>query len=205
LPCEKATKLREVLTSLQALLRLATLRWLGVFVCALATLLSATSTASALQPAQTKTRVWGFDFAEHKSVGLFRAASSGKHQGNRLARAEAASGSLLAARAGAGASKVLGQTPRNLQKFFGKHGSDFGLSGNWNPSRAADASRVINQHINSPGVRAIEGAYRGNPATHFLDPKTGLNVVADPAGNFVTGYRLGAEQLQGVLTTGHLF
>jgi len=86
------------LTSLQALLRLASLRWLGVFVCALATLLSVAGTASALEPAQTKTRVWGFDFAEHNSVGLFGAATSGKHQGNRLARAEEASGSLLAAR-----------------------------------------------------------------------------------------------------------
>jgi hypothetical protein len=90
--------------SLQALLRLATLRWLGVFICALATLLATTSTASALEPAQTKTRVWGFDFAEHNSSGLFRAASSGKHQGNRLARAEAASGSLLAAEGGLVAS-----------------------------------------------------------------------------------------------------
>jgi len=89
-----------VLTSLQALLRLATLRWLGVFVCALAVLLATPSTASALEPAQTKTRVWGFDFAAHNSVGLFRAASLGKHQGICSARAEAASGSLLAAKAG---------------------------------------------------------------------------------------------------------
>jgi hypothetical protein len=86
-----------VLTSLQALLRLATLRWLGVFICALATLLATTSTASALEPAQTKTRVWGFDFAKHNSAGLFRAASSGKHQENRSTLSEVTSGSLLAA------------------------------------------------------------------------------------------------------------
>jgi hypothetical protein len=85
------------LTSLQALLRLATLRWLGVFICALATLLATTSTASALEPAQTKTRVWGFDFAKHNSAGLFRAASSGKHQENRSTLSEVTSGSLLAA------------------------------------------------------------------------------------------------------------
>lgn len=90
-----------MLTSLQALLRLASLRWLGVFVCALATLLSVANPASALEPAQTKTSVRGFDFAEHNSAGLFRAASSGKHQGNRLARAEETSGSLVAAEEGA--------------------------------------------------------------------------------------------------------
>ena len=112
-----------MLTSIQALLRLATLRWLGVFVCALATLLSATSTASALEPAQTKTRVWGFNFAEHNSVGLFRAATGGKHQGNQPAGAEEASGSLLAARGaavlgrGSTASLAKGTTvARNLRE-----------------------------------------------------------------------------------------
>ncbi len=86
-----------MLTSLQALLRLATLRWLGVFVCALATLLATTSSASALEPAQTKTRVWGFDFAENNSAGLLQAASPRTHLGNRSSRCEVASGSLLAA------------------------------------------------------------------------------------------------------------
>jgi hypothetical protein len=100
---------------------------------------------------------------------------------------------------------VLGRTPQALQKFFTKHGADFGLTGNWNPARAADASRVIHQHINNPAVSVIQGTYRGNPVTHFVDPKTGLNVVADPAGNFVSGWRLGAEQLESVLTTGRLF
>jgi len=59
LPREKAAKLRDVLTSLLALLRLAVLQRLGVFICTLAVLLTATSRASALEPAQTKTRVWG--------------------------------------------------------------------------------------------------------------------------------------------------
>lgn len=97
-----------MLTSLQVLLRLATLRRLGVFICALATLLAAAGNASALEPAQTKTRVWGFELGGDNSAGLFRAASSGKHQGNRLERAEAASGSLLAAR-GLGALSQAGK------------------------------------------------------------------------------------------------
>ena len=108
-------------------------------------------------------------------------------------------------RGGGEASRVLLRTPRSLQKFFTKHGADFGLRGNWNPARAADASRAIHQHINSPAVRAIEGTYRGNPVTHYLDPSTGLNVIADPSGRFVSGWRLGAEQLENVLTSGRLF
>jgi hypothetical protein len=82
---------------LQAFLRLATLRWLGVLLCALAMTLGAASTASALEPAQTKTRIWGFGFAEHHSDGLLNAATRGKHRRNRLALSEVASGSLLAA------------------------------------------------------------------------------------------------------------
>jgi hypothetical protein len=100
---------------------------------------------------------------------------------------------------------VLGRTPQALQKFFTKHGADFGLKGSWNPARAADASRAIHQHINNPAVRAINGTYRGNPVTHFLNPQTGLNVIAGPGGNFVSGWRLGAAQLESVLTTGRLF
>lgn len=101
--------------------------------------------------------------------------------------------------------RILGFTERNLQKGFTKHGADFGMTGNWNPSRAADFSRAVNQHINAPGVRSITGTYRGSPVTHYVDPRTGLNVIADQAGNYVSGWRLGAEQLEGVLTTGRLF
>lgn len=97
-----------MLTSLQALLRLAILRWLGVLFCALAVLLAAANTASALEPLQTKTRVWGFDFAADNSAGLFRAASLRTHPENSSASPEAASGSLLAAR-GAAAARQLGQ------------------------------------------------------------------------------------------------
>jgi hypothetical protein len=198
-----------VLTSLQALLRLAVLQRLGVFICALAVLLATTSSASALEPAQTKTRVWGFDFAEHNSAGLFRAASSGKHLGNRLARAEEASRSLLAARGGAeGASSKIAQvTEGQLNKFLVKpdHGSSFGLTGNWNPGRVGEISRVINQHINAEGTLAIQGTYRGATVNHLLNPSTGLNVVIDANGGFVSGWALSAEQQASVLFTGRLF
>jgi hypothetical protein len=95
-----------VLTSLQVFLRLAVLQRLGVFICALAMLLSASNTASALEPAQTKTRVWGLGFAADNFAGLFRAVSLGKHHGNRIAGTEAASDSLLAARGAGDAFKI---------------------------------------------------------------------------------------------------
>jgi RHS repeat-associated protein len=115
-------------------------------------------------------------------------------------------GSLrLGAPSGAAASRVLGFTGRNLQKGFTKHGADFGLTGSWGPGRAADFSRSINQFINNPEVRTITGTYRGNPVTHYVDPTSGLNVIADEAGNYISGWSLGAEQLESVLTSGRLF
>ncbi|HKO53708.1 MAG TPA: hypothetical protein VJV79_38630 [Polyangiaceae bacterium] len=118
------------------MLRLVALKRLGVLLCALALTLSAANTASALEPAQTKTRVWGFDFAKHNSVGLFRAANSGMHQGNRSAKSEVASDSLLAARAGAA-----GANAARLEHIFGqggKHALKEFAAANGGPARAYD-------------------------------------------------------------------
>jgi hypothetical protein len=81
---------------LHGLMRLATLRWLGALLCALAMMLGAASNASALESQQTKTRVWDFELAGNNSYGLLDAATSRKHQGNRLAQSELWSGCLLA-------------------------------------------------------------------------------------------------------------
>jgi hypothetical protein len=102
-------------------------------------------------------------------------------------------------------SRILQTTDRNLQKVFTKHGSDFGLRGNWNPGRATDVSRAINSHINTPGVQAIQGTYRGQNVIHYLDPKTGLNVISDPSGGFIGGWKLGPDQLKSVTSSGRLF
>lgn len=102
-------------------------------------------------------------------------------------------------------SRVLGFTERNLQKGFTKHGADFGISGNWNPSRAAEFAQAVNQHINSAGVKVITGTYRGMRVTHYVNPKTGLNVIADQSGKYVSGWRLSAEQLESVLTSGRVY
>jgi RHS repeat-associated protein len=130
--------------------------------------------------------------------------ATGAKLGRRIAARMKAAG--MAAKAAGQSSIVLGFTRRNLQKGFGKHGADWGLTGNWNLKRAAEYSAAINQHVNSPGVRAISGSYRWNPGyTHYLNPQTRLNVVVDSAGNYVTGYRLDPTQLNDVLTKGNLW
>lgn len=80
----------------------------------------------------------------------------------------------------------------------------FGMKGNWNPGQAAEFSRAVNQHINDPIVAAIAGTYHGAPGTHYFNPSTGVNVMVDSAGNFVSGWRLGADLMGNVLRSGAL-
>ena len=50
----------------------------------------------------------------------------------------------------------------------------------------------------------MQGTYRGKAVTHFLDPNTGLNVIRDSSGNFLSGWRLSSKQLEYVTNTGKL-
>jgi hypothetical protein len=46
--------------------------------------------------------------------------------------------------------------------------------------------------------------YRGTiDALHYYNPATGVNVVATPAGKYITAYQLGYEQLEDLLYTGN--
>ncbi|MBX7151975.1 hypothetical protein K1X84_10070 [bacterium] len=94
-----------------------------------------------------------------------------------------------------------------VQKFFTKagHGIELGLKGNWNPAQAAATRSAINQFINSPSVITIQGVYRGNPVIHYVNPSTGMNIMSDQVGNFVGGWRLEADQLKSILTSGRLW
>lgn len=59
--------------------------------------------------------------------------------------------------------------------------------------------------MNSSSVQRVSGTYRAIKGIHIVDPRTGLNVFIDEAGNFIAGWKLGAEQLESVLKTGRLF
>ena len=73
-------------------------------------------------------------------------------------------------------STVLNPTAKQLQKKF-KHAGDFGVTGNFSKANAAKFNSAINQHINSPGVRAVQGTYRGNPVTHYVNPNTAVKLA----------------------------
>jgi len=102
-------------------------------------------------------------------------------------------------------SRVLNYTQKSLQKKYMKHAADFGITDNWNKAAAGKFSSTINQHINSPGIKVIQGTYKNQPAIHYLNPNTGLNVISRPNGQFWSGWKLGPQQLEGVLNNGTLW
>jgi hypothetical protein len=101
-------------------------------------------------------------------------------------------------------SRVLMMRSAQLQSKF-KHAADFGLIGNYNKANAAKFSAAINQHINSPAVQVIKGTYKGNKVIHYLNSFTGVNVISSPTGEFISGWKLGSGQFQGVLKNGTLW
>ena len=100
-------------------------------------------------------------------------------------------------------SRILNFTERQLQKKF-NHAKEFGISGNYNRANAAKFNSAINQHINSPNIKIVEGTYRNNEVIHHINPSTNLNVMSDHANSFISGWRLNPSQLNNVLSNGKL-
>ncbi len=99
-------------------------------------------------------------------------------------------------------SRVLLNTAKQLQAKF-KHAIDFGVKGNYSKATAAQFSSALNQHINA--ARVIQGTYKGQAVIHYLNPTTGVNVFTKTTGEFISGWKLGTGQLQGVLKNGTLW
>ena len=100
-------------------------------------------------------------------------------------------------------SKVASATGKQLQKKF-KHAADFGVTGNYNRANAKKFYRAIQDHLNAPGTNEIRGTYRGKPVTFHTDQNTGLTVIQNPNGGFLSGWKLNPQQLQHVVTDGKL-
>jgi hypothetical protein len=90
-----------------------------------------------------------------------------------------------------------------LQHSF-KHAGDFGIIGSANNQTLAAFEAAIQKHIQSEETQVIQGTYRGQPVTHFLNPTTGLNVMKKPSGEFWSGWKLSEEQLMNLRSRGSL-
>jgi Colicin D len=92
---------------------------------------------------------------------------------------------------------------RQLQRKF-KHAADFGVTGPYNRARASRFEEALRAHVEDQTTMALEGTYRSEPVTHFVNPQTGLTVMRAADGAFVSGWRLTPDQLANVLTRGSL-
>lgn len=94
-------------------------------------------------------------------------------------------------------------TDKQLQKKY-KHAKDFGVNDNYTKANAEKYRDALDAHVNDPGTNTIAGTYNNAPATHYYNPSTGLNVVTDSSGNFVSGWKLSPQQAWHVENGGNL-
>lgn len=92
---------------------------------------------------------------------------------------------------------------RQVQKKW-KHAKDFGIKGNFNRANQQAFQNSLRQHVNNKGTQIIQGTYRGQNVTHYYNPNTGLNVVRDANGNFLSGWKLSPSQIRHLLESGRL-
>lgn len=84
-------------------------------------------------------------------------------------------------------------SPKQLQKKF-KHAVDFGVAGTGTKEELKQFEAAIQTHVASPNTVHIDGSFRGDSAILHVDPNTGLTVITDKAGNFLSGWRLSSQQ-----------
>lgn len=94
-------------------------------------------------------------------------------------------------------------TTKQLQKKF-KHAVDFGVAGTGTKEDLKQFEVAIQTQVASPNTVHIDGSFRGDSAILHVDPNTGLAVITDKTGNFLSGWRLSSQQLQYATTAGKL-
>ena len=137
-------------------------------------------------------------------VGEIAGFAQAVRSGAVLARSVLVNGSRFGFKEiGVAATRTLSITQKQIQRKF-KHAPDFGVDGSYNTSNARAFEEAIRNHVSSDTTKAISGTYRGQSVTHYVDTSSRLNVMVDSQGSFVSGWRLGPDQLRNVLHRGNL-
>lgn len=93
--------------------------------------------------------------------------------------------------------------PKQLQHAY-KHAYCFGITGPANKV-TLDAFRLaLIRHVQSPDTQLVKGSFRGLPVTHFVNMTTGLNVMRDSSGKFLSVWVLSSKQKIHMLNGGKL-
>ena len=79
----------------------------------------------------------------------------------------------------------------------------YNINGNYNRVNGQLFQEALINHMKQ--FKPISGTYHGRPVDHYLDPKTGLNVIVDKqTKRFWTAWKLNQPQLEHVLEHGNL-
>ena len=84
-------------------------------------------------------------------------------------------------------------TPKQLQKKYW-HAEQFGFSKNYTPERGQRFGDILQSFVNNPINEKRAGTWRGEPAIHYLNRETGMNVTTHPNGEFWTNFILDNDQ-----------
>ncbi len=95
------------------------------------------------------------------------------------------------------------QSPKQLQKKFDKHAGDFGITGNNNLINRELFKKAILNHLVHKDTIVIEGTYRNMPVKHYYNRVSKINAICKD-NEFLSGWRLSAEQERYIITTGNL-
>lgn len=60
-------------------------------------------------------------------------------------------------------------------------------SSNQNNHAFSEFQNLLQSRINAPGTRVIIVSCRNSSAIHYFDPRSGLNVISDSSGKFLSG------------------
>jgi hypothetical protein len=91
-----------------------------------------------------------------------------------------------------------------LEKKFSKHAADFGVTEPRGKAGFEAFENALRKQIDDPDTLHIKGIYRGDAAVISYNPANGLAVIQKPSGEFVSGWRLDAEQVGNLLNRGSL-
>lgn len=95
----------------------------------------------------------------------------------------------------------LTHSPKQLQKKF-KHAKDFDVEGNFNPAKAKEFQKALDDFVDAPSTLARTGTYRGQNVVFNYDPATRLCVIQGTNGTFVSGWKLSADQFRNLIQKG---
>lgn len=102
-------------------------------------------------------------------------------------------------------SELVRFSPQQLQKKF-KHAVDFNVSGNPNTEGLASFKQALKAHIDSPTTTKITGKYRwSQDVYHYYNPETNLDIITNPNGDFISGWKLSRTQVADLIGEGNVF